>query len=242
MRRVLSLLLALLLAAPAATPAQTDQTSPEGGFADLQAMVTQLRASLYTPGELVPSWDRGGADPDRALRAAGADSHFFAVDGGSGRSVGILTDRPLTAFAPRGWRVIDTYGASATRLDHPSLLFEMLSNRYAVGIRANGRRVRDADCVDPVANATLYEIPGAQPHPGDDMIPILFRVLLLAGANQVVCARTEGNAESGWRTLYFTEDGHRLTGLQDVGEDERMTIVPAGPIERLVSFTPTTRS
>ena len=239
MRQILSLLLSLLLlGAPAA--AQSDQTNPEGGFADLQAMVAQLRTQYYTPGEAVPGWDRGGADPDRALRAAGADTHFYAVDDGNGRAVGILTERPLTDFAPAAWRVVDTYGSSATRLHNPSLLFELLSHRYAVGIRANGRRVRDADCSDPVANATLYEIPGAPAWPGDDMIPVLFRVIMLAGDGQVVCARSEGNAERGWRHRAFTEDGRRLPELDR--EDELLTIIPAGPIERLVTFTPTTRS
>ena len=40
--------------------AQTDQTNPEGGFADLQAMVAQMRGSMYTPGEHVPGV--GGED------------------------------------------------------------------------------------------------------------------------------------------------------------------------------------
>lgn len=241
MRLVLSLSLAfLLLGLPAAAPAQTDQTNPEGGFADLQAMVSEMRSSLYTPGEQVPGWDRGGADPDSALRAAGVDGHYFAVDGSSGRSIGIITTRPLTAFAPAGWRVIDTYGASATRLDNPSLLFQMLSHRYAIGIRSNGRRVRDADCSDPVTNATLYEIPGAAADSGDESIPILFRVLILASDRQVVCARVEGTAQAGWRNRYFTEDGHRLTGLEE--EQQRITIVPAGPIDRLLTYVTTTQS
>jgi hypothetical protein len=240
MRLRLSLLLVpLLLIAAVPASAQTDQTNPEGGFADLQAMVAQMRTSMYAPGELVPGWDRGGADPDSALRAAGADSHFFALDGNGGRSVGIITARPLTAFAPAAWRVVDTYGSSTTRLDNPSLLFQMLSHRYAVGIRANGRRVRDADCTDPIANATLYEIPGATAQPGDEAIPILFRVLLLAGDGQVVCARSEGTARAGWRARYFTEDGHRLPGLE---EEQLITIVPAAPLERLVSYLQTTQS
>lgn len=241
MRLVASLFLApLLLILSAAAFAQSDQSSPEGGFADLQAMVDQMRTALYTPGELVPGWDHGGADPDSALRTAGADNHYFVVDSSTGRSVGIITALPLTAFAPAGWRVIDTYGSSTTRLDNPSLLFEMLSHRYAVGIRANGRRVRDADCVDPVANATLYEIPGAQAHPGDEMIPVLFRVLMLAGDGQVVCSRSAGNARAGWHARSFTEDGHRLPELDE--DEELLTIVPAAPIERLVNFIPTTRS
>jgi hypothetical protein len=241
MRLVPSLsLFALLLGLPAAAPAQTDQTNPEGGFADLQAMVAQMRSQLYTPGERVPDWDRGGADPDTVLRARGADRHYYAYDDSSGRSIGILTDRPLTAFAPAGWRVVDTYGSSATRLDNPSLLFEKLSDRYAIGIRANGRRVRDADCVDPVANATLYEIPGATARPEDGSIPILFRVLLLAQDGQTVCVRLDGDAQNGWRLRNFTADGHRLPQLDETGQ--LITIVPAGPIEQLVMFRPTTSS
>jgi len=241
MRRLLSLLLAfLLLGLPVAAPAQTDQTNPEGGFADLQAMVAQMRSTLYAQGEHFPGWDRGGADPDALLRAAGADSHYFAYDDSSGRSIGILTGRPLTAFAPAGWRVVDTYGASATRLDNPSLLFEMLSDRYAIGVRANGRRVRDADCVDPIANATLYEIQGARSRPDDANIPVLFRVLLLAQEGQTICVRSEGNARNGWRLRSFTADGHRLPQLDET--EQLITIVPAGPIERLVVFRPTTSS
>jgi hypothetical protein len=241
MRLFLSLLLAsLLLAVPAAAPAQADQDNPEGGFADLQAMVTRMRTHYYTPGEFVAGWDRGGADPDAALRAAGADSHYFAVDGSSGRSIGILSARPLTAFAPAGWRVVDTYGSSTTRLENPSLLFQMLSHRYAIGIRADGRRARDADCVGPIANATLYEIPGAPAHEGDAMIPILFRVIILAGDGQTVCARSTGDARAGWRSRSFTQDGHRLPALDE--EDELLTIVPAGPIDRLITFIVTTQS
>ena len=241
MRGILSLLLplALLLAAPAAAPAQVDPNTPEGGVADLPAMVAQMRAQYYTPGEHVPGWDRGGADPDGDLRAAGADNHYFGIADDSGRSVGIITRRPLSDFAPAAWRVVDTYGASATRLENPSIAFEMLSHRYAVGLRANGRRTRDADCTDPIANATLYEIPGAPAREGDDMIPVLFRVVLLAAEGQVVCSRSEGNARTGWRTRSFTADGHRLPALDE--EDELIRIVPAAPIDQLVSFTPVTQ-
>jgi hypothetical protein len=240
MRAISRLLLTLLLlAAPAVAPAQSDSGSPEGGFADLQAMVGQMRSRYYTPGEHVPGWDRGGADPNAALRAAGADSHYFAIADGNGRSVGILSSRPLSAFVPAGWRVIDTYGSSATRLDYPEIGFEMLSHRYVVGLRANGRRARDADCTDPIANATLYEIPGAPAHEGDDMIPILFRVVLLAADGQIVCSRWEGNARTGWRSSSFTPDGHRLPALDE--DFETFRIVPAAPIDRLLAFVPVTQ-
>jgi hypothetical protein len=241
MRRISSLLLplALLLAAPAAAPAQVDPRNPEAAFADLQAMVATLRAQLFTPGEHVPGWDRGGADPNADLRAAGADAHYFSVADRNGRMVGILSSRPLSAFAPAGWRVIDTYGSSATPLDRPEIGFQMLSHRYAVGLRVNGRRSRDADCTDPVTNATLYEIPGAPAHADDEMIPVIFRVALLASEGQVICSRWEGNARTGYRASSFTPDGHRLPALD---EDAKLyTIVPAAPIDRLVAFAPVTQ-
>ena len=43
----------------------------------------------------------------------------------------------------------------------------------------------------------------------------------------------------GWRARYFTEDGHRLPGLE---EEQLITIVPAAPLERLVSYQQTTQS
>ena len=160
-----------------------------------------MRARYYTPGEPVPGWDRGGADPDADLRAAGADAHYFAIADGSGRSVGILTVAP--ALGLRAGRLAG--GRHLWRRRRPGstireIDFEMLSHRYVVGLRANGRRARDADCTDPIANATLYEIPGAPAREGDDMIPILFRVVLLAAEGQVVCSRWEGNARTGWRS------------------------------------------
>lgn len=240
MRAILSLLLPLLLlAAPVAARGQSDPGNPEAAFADLQAMVAAMRAHLYARGEHVPAWDQGGADPNADLRAAGADAHYFSISDGTGRMVGILSPRPISAFAPAGWRVIDTYGSSATRLERPEIGFQMLSHRYAVGLRANGRRARDADCTDPVTNATLYEIPGAPARPEDDMIPVLFRVALLASEGQVICSRWEGNARTGYRATSFTPEGQRLPALD---EDVKLfRIVPAAPIDRLLAFVPVTR-
>ena len=84
-------------------------------------------------------WDRGGADPDADLRAAGADATISGCSGASGGGVVILTDRPIADFAPAGWRVVDTYGSAAARLTIPSVDFEALSPRYVVALaRAAG--------------------------------------------------------------------------------------------------------
>ncbi|HYN46302.1 MAG TPA: hypothetical protein VES64_06390, partial [Allosphingosinicella sp.] len=166
-------------------------------------------------------------------------AHYFSISDSTGRMVGILSPRPISTFAPAAWRVVDTYGSSATRLEHPEIGFTMLSHRYVVGLRANGRRARDADCTDPAANATLYEIPGAPAREGDDMIPVLFRVVLLAAEGQVICSRWEGNARTGYRATSFTPEGQRLQALD---EDVKLVrIIPAAPIDRLVAFVPVTQ-
>jgi hypothetical protein len=241
MRKTSSLIVAaLLLAAPPAAPAQSDPANPEAAFADLRAMVERLRTELFAPGARVPGWDRGGANPDAELRAAGADSHFFAISDSSGQGVAILSARPIASFAPASWRVVDTYGSSATRLGNPAIGFEALSARYVIAVRANSRRSNDVDCVEPIANATLYEIPDAPRARDDEAIPIMFRVLLLAVEGRTICTRYDGSRAAGWRGRVFDTEGHSLPALDDARE--RITIIPAGPIERLVSYAPVTDS
>ena len=52
--------------------------------------------------------------------------------------------------------------------------------------------------------------------------------------DQVVCTRYEGDRTAGWLGRNFTEDGRRLAGLDD--EHERITIVPAAPLGRLLVY------
>jgi hypothetical protein len=103
-----------------------------------------------------------------------------------------------------------------------------------IAVRAGTARRGDVDCIDGVANATLYERPGAAAIPADDGIPLLFRLVLLAGEGQTVCTRYEGDARAGWRGRDFLPDGRRLPALDSPGEV--MTIIPAGPIDRLIAY------
>lgn len=236
MRRALTLIVPLLLiASPAAAPAQDVRSEWDMSVAELQAMVERLRSEMYQPGEQIPGWDRGGADPDADLRAAGAETHFFRLQRASGVGIVILSGRPITAFAPAAWRVADTYGSASAALDNPFVQFEALSPRYVVGLRAASRRQGDADCVDTVANATLYERTDVPAGQEDAQIPLMFRLLLLAAENQIVCTRYQGNAREGYRGLAFLPDGRQLPSLNR--SEEQITIIPAGPIETLVVYS-----
>ena len=69
---------------------------------EMQRVVTQLRERMYAPGDVVAGWNRGGADPDGVLRAAGADRFYYLIHRTGGDSVAILTDRPFASVAPSG--------------------------------------------------------------------------------------------------------------------------------------------
>ena len=236
MRRALTLIVPLLLVAgTAAAPAQDVRSEWDMSVAELQAMVERLRSDMYQPGEQVPGWNRGGADPDRDLRAAGADTHFFRLQRASGTGIVILSERPIAAFAPAAWRVADTYGSASAAIDNPFVQFEALSPRYVVGLRASSRRRGDADCVETVTNATLYERPDVPAGQEDAQIPLMFRLLLLAAEDQIVCTRYQGNAREGYRGLAFLPDGRTLPSLNR--SEEQITIIPAGPIETLVVYS-----
>lgn len=223
---------ALIAAAPLSSAAQ--ETTGFLSLEDMRRAVVQMREQMFAPGAAVPGWNRGGADPDAVLRAAGADRFYYLLRKAGGDGVAILTDRPLASVAPADWQVVDTYGVSSAPIDNPVIQFEPLSERYVIGLRAGSERRGDVDCVDGIANATLYERPGAAAGPDDENLPLLFRLVLLASEGQSVCTRYDGSREAGWRGRAFTPEGRALPRLDD--PEERITIVPAGPIDRLVRF------
>ncbi len=224
-------LLALAPPAFAQLPAPEPQDDAQQLLAALREMVASTRAEMFAPGPEVPGWNEGGEDPDAALRRAGADDHVFLITSPDGPAVVMLTRRPVSDFAPADWTIVDSYGSSATTLANPFVQFISLTSHYVIGLRASSRREASVDCADPVANAILYEVPGAPVSSRDDDMPIWFRIALLAAEEQVVCSRYE-RAGDGWTSRAFLPDGRSLPGLDDEGE--RISIVPAGPVDELL--------
>ena len=223
----------LMAGIAAAAPAQPnpEQDIQIGDAETFRRALEDFRANLLRPGERVENWDRGGANPDADLRAAGAEDHYFLNRGEDGTSVGILTARPLSDFAPARWRVVDSYGSAAAALQSPQLDFVALSARYVFASRGQFRRRGDVDCTPGVTNALLYEVPGAAAGPGDAAIPIMFRMLILALEGQEICVRSEGDSARGYRSRAFLPDGRLLPELSG---ESLTTIVPAAPIDRLI--------
>ena len=234
MRKTLALIAAAF--ALAAPPAAAQETTGFPSLEDMQRVVTQMREQLYTPGAAVPGWNRGGADPDAELRAAGADRFYYLIHRAGGDAVAILADRPLAGLVPADWRVVDTYGDSSAPVDNAVVQFDPLSDRYVMAVRAGTERRGGVDCIAGIVNATLYERPGAAARPDDGDIPLYFRLGLLAAEGQTVCTRYEGSRAAGWRGRNFTPDGRTLPQLDD--EFERITIVPAAPVDSLIVYRP----
>jgi hypothetical protein len=238
-----TLVAAIVLAAsaPAGMPAVRAQPGGEeaGGQSDadaFRAAVAEMRATMLRTGERVEGWDRGGVDPDAELRAMGAERHYFLNRGRDGAGVTILTARPLADFAPAAWRIVDSYGSAAERLEDPQLDFQPLSARYVLGVRANVRRQNDAACYRDFSHALLYELPGAPASQYDELLPIMFRMTILALEGQTICVRSEGDRVRGYTSRYFLPDGRALPELDD--PTGVTTIVPAAPVERLIAPPP----
>lgn len=230
--RFLTLAFALALMVPASARAQ----DPAAGAAEFRAAIEEMRAHMLRPGERVEGWDRGGADPDSALRELGAELYYFLNRDGAATGVTILTDRPIVDFAPAGWRIADSYGEAGERLDSPQLDFMPFSDRYVMASRASTWRQNDAGCWRSLSHAILYEIEDAPARPDDDIIPIMFRMTILALEGQTICSRADGDRTSGYRTRFFLPDGRSLPELS--APEDLVTIVPAAPVDRLIRAAP----
>lgn len=242
MRKLDPFLAALtLFLLPATALAQTAAPVGEAeAFAQFRTAVERMRAEMMRPGERVDGWDQGGADPDAVLRALGADRYYQLSRGVDGTGVTILTDRPIRDFAPAGWQVVDSYGEANARLEQPQVDFHPLSERYVVASRSSTWRQNDAGCFRNLSHALLYEVPGAQVSPDDSIMPMFFRMLILALDGQTICARMDGNREQGYRSRFFLPDGRALPELTDA--NDLLTIVPAAPVETLVRAAPPRRT
>lgn len=227
---------ALLAAAPAA--AAQEQAAQAGPAAEIQSIVDRMRTELMAPGDIVPGWDKGGADPDSELRAKGADKFYFVSEEGGSRDVLILTDRRISDFAPEGWQAIDSYGSPVDYAENPVLEFAALDGDHAVGLRAGTYRENGIDCTKTPVHAILYRRSGAAQEPGEDEIPpgFLFRILMLGLEGQVICSRSDPLPGGGWRIRALRPDGRDLKMLNE--KPRTLTIVPAAPIDQLVRAEP----
>lgn len=231
LRRWTAIAAASLLPASMAWAVQPDSPETQPALEQFRTMVAAMRSTLLRPGERVPGWNVGGADPDSDLRARGADRHYLLSSGADGDSVSILTSRPIAELAPADWRAVDSYGSSATPLAAPQVDFAALSPRYVLAVRAQFERRGGVDCTQGITNALLYEVPDAPAAEDDETVPLLFRALILALEGQELCVRSDGDPARGYRSRVFLPDGRPLPEMSD---DDVTTIVPAAPVDRLV--------
>ena len=239
-RFLLAALVLLLAPVAIATAAPTlkapDQDEEQSALAEFRTAIDELRTTMLRPGEQVAGWDRGGADPDAELRALGADTHYFITRGETGVGVSILTDRPIADFAPQAWQIADSFGAAGERLETPQVDFVPVSDRYVMATRSSSWRQNDVGCFRSLSHALLYEVPGARSRTDDEIVPMMFRMMILAMEDQTVCVRSDGDRTQGWRSRFFLPDGRLLPALTNA--DDLTTIVRAAPVETLIVAAP----
>ena len=212
---------------------QTGLPETQNALEQFRGVVTELRQTMLRPGERVPGWNVGGADPDADVRARGADRYYLQSRGDDGDGVSILSGQSIAELAPEAWQVVDSFGSSSTPLDHPQVDFTALSERYVIAVRSQFDRRGGVDCSAGIVNALLYEVPDAPAGENDATIPIMFRALILALDGQELCVRSDGDAPSGYRSRVFLPDGRLLPEMSD---DDVSYIVPAAPVDRLVHW------
>ncbi len=237
MKRLRKVLVAAALAGvPLSLPATAQEPTEAQMIAEFQATIAELRDILMQRGERVEGWDVGGGDPNAELRRMGATNYYFLTRSASADSVTILTDRPIGHYAPRDWRVVDTYGGEAAPGAGVQVDFVPLSARYVFAARNRVERRGGVDCFANVDQAILYERPDTPETEADETIPAMFRMTILALEDEVICMRSDGDRQRGWRSRNFTEDGHPLPEIDAGREDEVAWIVPAAPIGALIAW------
>lgn len=237
---VLAIFWAPLAASFAEVPDRVDSPEQVRSDAEAREAVRALREMIFPGGERVEGWDVGGADPEAAVRAMGADKYYLLeTDASDGTSIlTILTARPISEIAPSGWRVVKSYGAAETPLDNPSVAFGHLTSRFVLAGRSNGIRTRDADCSSKIGEAILYEVPGAPEAPEDKDVPDMFDGLMVAIDGQTLCVRFDGDPKKGYSARYFLPDGRQLLNPDRSIAASRVEIVPAAPIDTLIKPPP----
>ncbi len=237
MKRLRNVIVAVTVAAMApALPAAAQEPTEAQMIAEFEVAIRELRDLMMRRGEQVEGWNVGGADPDADLRRMGTGSYYFLSRSASEDSVTILTDRPIGHYAPRDWQVADTYGGEGAPAPGGQVDFVPLSARYVFASRSRADRRGDVDCFGNIDEAILYEIPDAPETEGDDTVPAMFRMTILAMEDEVICMRSDGDRRRGWRSRSFTEDGYTLPEIDAGREDEVMSIVPAAPIDALIAW------
>ena len=210
---------------------------------DIEASVSRTMEELDRLARPVPGWNAGGADPHSDLKAMGADRYYFANRGSFGVSVTILTDRPIEDFAPKSWRLLDSYGTRAAGEGEPWVNFiHWFDGRYVMA--STGRTVRNggAFCGSDGGEYRLFERPDvkrARGEPGTGLAREIFASTIRTMAREPTsCSRYYGDRVRGYTRRDFTLDGREqdssLPAAEPPANSTHRIIVPACPIERVL--------
>lgn len=236
MVRALGFSASILVLAGAATATPSNDPAYSEQNQAIQAAMDAAMAELMRPGPRQDGWDKGGVDIYGLAESAPggtAANYLLEVDREGERSVVIIHAEDPGRHIPERWKSLLHAGSSKEPAGAHVLTFARIDGPFYLAGWENFRRVGDAFCSLGNIGGELYEsadqaieteLPRA-------MIPAIFLATAKRLEEQPMCWRYDRDGD-GFKVTYFLEDGRTLPGLNEY--KERVTLVPAGPIDQLL--------
>lgn len=160
-------------------------------------------------------------------------NYILAVDKDGDRSVIIVAVEDVAGAIPDSWNVLHQIGERQPSDGTTYLTIAHLDGPLFFAAWDTLRRVGDGFCSGGGVGAELYETSGSAPtgELPEGMAHALFTAVVKRMQDRTVCWRYDRQAD-GYRVTYFLEDGRSLPTIDQF--EERLTIVPAQPIEQLL--------
>jgi hypothetical protein len=209
----------------------------------IQEIMDAAMAKMFEPGPVQAGWNKGGVDIYKVVeaRSGGAAANLLLVEDKDGEvSVRMVRGRDLGGVVPKDWKPILRAGSAQQPSESDVLEIAHLDGPFYFAGWEGHRRNGDAFCTDGKMGGELYET-SDKTNEGDiprELIPTFFHATVKRMESQVVCWRYDRDGD-GYKVSYFLEDGRTLPQVNE--HNERVTIVPAGPVSALLKPPQKTR-
>ena len=232
---ILSIFVTMLAGSASATPV-SDQEQVAARAA-LETALNQMTVELLKPGPIRQEWEKGGVDIYKMLEASpggSAGNYLLSVDKDGERSITIVRPDRSANYLPGSWKLVIRSGVQPAPSSNVTIL--NLDGPYFVVGWETSLRVADAFCSSGGIGGELRQSSDVQSESEvpDYLLPVLFNGAVKRFQDTRICWRFDREGD-GYAVTYFLEDGRTLPTMNEA--QERVTIVPAGPVQALLEKT-----